>query len=454
VTVAATSLALAAASCGGGGSPSLDANLGGDTTRAVDGESAFGFAAPTLTNDERRTFEIGNSFFTQNWVTAPASTDARDGLGPMFNAQACSSCHTRDGRGVPADTTAGDLGLLLRVSIPGESDVGGPNPHPVYGDQLQDRSIVGVPAEGELVIHYTTVGGTYADGTAYSLRSPEYSIDAPAFGPLGDDIMISPRLAPQMVGMGLLEAIPEADIIARVDPDDADGDGISGRPNQVWNPATKQIELGRFGWKANAATVEAQTAAAFNGDVGVTSALNPDDQCTTTQSDCLDAIDGGDPELSDDRLHSITFYSRTLAVPAARDIDDSDVQAGAEVFTDMGCASCHSPTFTTGDSDVAALAGQTIHPYTDLLLHDMGDALADDRPDFEATGQEWRTPPLWGIGLITEVNGQRFLLHDGRARTLEEAILWHGGEGEAAKEAFRTADAATRARLLSFLEAL
>jgi CxxC motif-containing protein (DUF1111 family) len=453
VTVIATSLALVAASCSSGSS-SLEANLGGDTTRVVDGESAFGFAAPTLTDEERRTFEIGNSFFTQNWVTAPASAEARDGLGPMFNAQACSSCHTRDGRGLPADTVDGNLGLLLRLSIPGASDVGGPKPHPVYGDQLQDRSIVGVPAEGELVITYTEIGGTYADGTAYTLRSPEYTIDAPAFGPLGDDIMISPRLAPQMVGMGLLEAIPEADVVAAADPDDADGDGISGRPNRVWNPATKQTELGRFGWKANAATVEAQTAGAFNGDVGVTSALQPADQCTATQADCVESPNGGDPELSDDRLHSITFYARTLAVPAARDVDDADVRAGAEVFTEMGCASCHSSTFATGDSDVAALTEQTIHPYTDLLLHDMGDGLADDRPDFEATGQEWRTPPLWGVGLITEVNGQRFLLHDGRARTLEEAILWHGGEGEASKEAFRAAEAKVRARLLVFLEAL
>ncbi len=305
-----------------------------------------------------------------------------------------------------------------------------------------------------------TFPGAYADGTPYVLRAPTYTIESPAFGDLGDDVMVSPRLAPQVIGMGLLEAIPEASILANVDPDDTDADGVSGRPNRVVDPETEETELGRFGWKANAPTVRAQAAGAFNGDMGITSSLLPDESCTAEQTACVRAPGGGaggEPEIPDDRLGSVVFYTRTLAVPASRDAGDERVQQGAESFVAMGCAACHVDTFTTGSIDVVgveALSDQTIHPYTDLLLHDMGGGLADGRPDFEATGSEWRTPPLWGLGLIDDVNGERFLLHDGRARTIAEAILWHGGEGTAAMEAFRTADAATRDALVDFLEAL
>ena len=206
-------VALVVAACGGDEPDSLDPNLGGETTREVVGRNAFSFSAPTLTNEERRVFEIGDSFFTQNWVTAPASTDARDGLGPTLNAQACSSCHTLDGRGIPASTDDGDLGLLLRLSLPETDGVSGPQPHSVYGDQLQDRAILGVEPEGRLVVTYRELPGEFADGTEYSLRAPTYTIEDLAFGPLGDDILISPRLAPQMIGVGLLEAIPESDIV-------------------------------------------------------------------------------------------------------------------------------------------------------------------------------------------------------------------------------------------------
>jgi CxxC motif-containing protein (DUF1111 family) len=375
----------------------------------------------------------------------------------MFNAQSCSSCHLLDGRGVPGSTGDGSLGLLLRLSVPGTNQLGGPLDHPLYGGQLQDRANVGVPAEGELVITYTEQPGQYPDGEQYSLRRPTYTIAAPAFGPLGDELLISPRLAPQMIGVGLLEAVPESEIVGAADPEDADGDGISGRPNHVRNSGKDDTELGRFGWKANVASVESQVAGAFHGDIGITSSLHPDQDCTAAEVECALEIDGGQPELTDERFGAVTFYSRTLAVPAMRDTDADAVQQGAEAFESFGCASCHTPTLTTGGAgSVAAdaLADQTIHPYTDLLLHDMGEGLADGRPDYEATGSEWRTPPLWGIGLIDDVNGSRFLLHDGRARTLEEAILWHAGEAERARQAFRTADADWRAALLAFLEAL
>jgi CxxC motif-containing protein (DUF1111 family) len=444
-----------AAACGGSGT-ALNSRLGGETTREVTGRNSFGLPAPTLTNEERRVFEIGDSFFTQNWVVAPASTDARDGLGPMFNAQACSSCHLLDGRGIPASTGDGDLGLLLRLSVAGENGNGGPVPHPIYGDQLQDRSNPGIPAEGELVITYTEQPSAYADGTEYSLRAPTYVISSLAFGDLGE-VMVSPRLAPQMIGMGLLEAIPEAELLRLSDPDDADGDGISGRVNTVWNPETERLEVGRFGWKANTPSVRVQTASAFGGDIGITSSIHPDESCTETQVDCAAAPGGGtdtESELTDSRLGSVTFYSRTLAVPAMRTPEAGDVRAGAAAFDELGCSSCHVTSFTTGEDGIAALSNQSIAPYTDLLLHDMGVGLADDRPDFEATGQEWRTAPLWGLGLIDDVNGERFLLHDGRARTIEEAILWHGGEGAVSMEAFRTADRDVRAALVAFLEAL
>ena len=456
LVVTLTALALLAGACGSSGSE-IDARLGGDTTREDASRNSFGLPAPKLTNEERRLFERGDSFFTQNWVTAPASTDARDGLGPTFIAQACSSCHVLDGRGAPPDPTGEQarLGLLLRLSVPGEDPLtGAPLPDPVYGGQLQDRAVLGVPAEGRMVVSYETIEGAYGDGTPYELRAPSYAIADLAFGPLSPGVMISPRLAPQVIGMGLLEAVPAADIVALADPDDADGDGISGRANMVWHARAGARALGRFGWKANVATVEQQVAGAFHGDIGITSALHPDENCPAEQTACAAAPDGGSPELTDERLATVAFYNRTLSVPAMRDSDTAEVQAGFELFGSIGCSSCHTPTMRTGSSEIATLADQTFHPFTDLLLHDMGEGLADGRADFDATGSEWRTSPLWGLGLIDDVNGHRFLLHDGRARTIAEAILWHGGEAEAAREAFRLLDADERAELLAFLEAL
>lgn len=444
------------ASCGDGRA-ALDPNLGGDTTRIDASRNSFGLPAAGLTTEERRTFEIGDSFFTQNWVTAPASTDARDGLGPTFNAMSCASCHVLDGRGMVPDPTssAANLGLLFRLSVPGvDPATGAPLPDPIYGGQLQDAAILGVTPEGSMGIEYEIVEGEYADGTAYELRAPTYFIADPAFGPPSGELLIGPRLAPQMIGMGLLEAIPEESILAMADPDDVDGDGISGRVNMVWDGRLGALGLGRFGWKANVTTIEHQVAGAFHGDIGITSQFHPANDCTAPQIDCAAAPNGGDPELTDSRLASVTFYNRTLGVPAMRDVEDPDVLAGSELFAQVGCASCHTPSQQTGASDVVVLSDQLIFPYTDLLLHDMGPGLADGRPDFDASGTEWRTPPLWGLGLIDDVNGERFLLHDGRARTIEEAILWHGGEGSAARDMFLELTAEERMQVLAFLEAL
>lgn len=416
---------------------------GGDGTTSASNLNAFGDSARNLTNDQRRIFEVGDSFFTQNWVTAPSSTEARDGLGPLFNAESCSSCHLRDGRGTP---DGNEPGLLFRLSVEGDD---GPESDPAYGDQLQDRSILGVAAEGTVRTFYVDEEGVFPDGTTYRLRRPIHEFEDLQLGPLSSNVMVSPRLAPPVIGMGLLEAIPEKSILDLADPDDADGDGISGRPNYPDGNA-----LGRFGWKANVTRVANQVAGAFLGDIGITSDLQPEETCTVPQTDCAAAPSGGTPEIGTDLFNDVVFYSRTLAVPARRNLGDPNVKKGAEIFLDLGCASCHQPSHTTGSSDIEALADQTIYPFTDLLLHDMGPDLADDRPDGDATGSEWRTPPLWGLGLNETVNSHGFYLHDGRARSFEEAILWHGGEAGDSRDAFENLTADQREQLLDFLGSL
>ena len=427
--------------------------LGGETTAFSASGNAFELSARNLTNELRRTFEVGDSFFNQNWVTAPASTEARDGLGPTHNALSCSSCHSHDGRGKPPDHPDDpERGLLLRLSIPGPD---GPVDEPTYGGQLQDRAIIGVPVEGRIVIMYEEVRGSYPDGTTYSLRRPMYSIQDLAYDPLHPQVQVSPRVAPAVIGMGLLEAILEADILALADPEDADGDGISGRPNYVWDVRSGTLALGRFGWKANQPTVEQQAAGAFLGDIGITSSLFPNENCPAGQTACLQALNGGEPEIPDSRLAQVTSYIQTLAVPAMRNTEDEEVRQGARLFVQTQCSVCHTPRHVTGDTHpVAPLRDQVIFPYTDLLLHDMGYGLADNRPDGQASGSEWRTPPLWGIGLVEAVNGHTMFLHDGRARSIEEAILWHGGEAEEARKRFMELTKEERDALIRFLESL
>ena len=388
--------------------------LGGDTTAFTTTRNAFGLPARNLNGEERRSFVVGNSFFRQNWVTAPSSTTARDGLGPTFNAVSCSSCHIRDGRAKPPEGPDDpERGLLIRLSIPGPGPHGGPNPAPGYGGQLQDRAIILVPSEGRFVIVYQEVAGSFEDGPPYRLRVPSYRLEEIAFGPMPPDVMLSPRIAPAVVGMGLLESIPPEAILALADPDDADGDGISGRANLVWDIRQGRQTIGRFGWKASQPPVEQQTAGAFLNDIGITSALFPDENCASVNTLCQETLNGGSPEISDDRLAKVVFYTATLAVPAMRDVEDPQVKRGAEIFRKAGCAACHMPQHTTGAHASEALSYQTIYPYTDLLLHDMGPELADGRPDFDANGQEWRTPPLWGIGLVETVNGHTMFLHVG-----------------------------------------
>jgi CxxC motif-containing protein (DUF1111 family) len=334
--------------------------------------------------------------------------------------------------------------MLVRLS----ADGGGPLAD--YGDQLNDRALVGVAPEGRAVISYDEIAGAYGDGTPYTLVRPRLAFADVAFGPL-DGALTSPRVAPAVIGLGLLEAVPETTLAALADPDDADGDGISGRINRLDTDGT----IGRFGWKANAADLRHQSAAAAIGDMGLTTSLFPEQNCPPAQAACraADAEDG--PEISDAFLDRIVTAMRAVAVPAQRNADDPEVIAGLAAFRRFGCDGCHIPTLVTDrNATLPELRDQTFHPFTDLLLHDMGEGLADGRPDHDASGTEWRTPPLWGLGLVPVVNGHDRLLHDGRARGFAEAILWHGGEAEAAKEAFRNAPRDERDALVAFLASL
>ena len=427
---------------------------GGDTTVFNTSRDAFAKPLANLPTKDLRAFTFGNKMFNTNWVQAPASVTSLDGLGPTFNRVSCSGCHLKDGRGRPPRTPDEPMNsMLLRLSIAGEAEDGGPRPHPAYGGQLNPFGIHGVPSEGRATIMYEEVAGTYADGTPYSLRAPVYNFVDMAFGSLSEEVMFSPRVAPAVHGLGLLEAIPDETLLALADPDDANGDGISGKANYVPNLDGEKV-VGRFGWKANVATLTQQDANAALGDMGITTTLNPKQNCPAAQKECRDAIEGGAPEMSDEQLAKLIFYSQTLAPPARRNVDDPEVQRGAKLFVRTQCAACHTPKIRTGEHVVPQLAHQDIQPFTDLLLHDMGKALADNRPDYDANGQEWRTPPLWGIGLVETVNKHTNFLHDGRARNLEEAILWHGGEAEAAKQAFINMSQEDRQALLAFLRSL
>lgn len=432
----------------------------GDATVTKTDQNAFSLPLANLSPSRRLDFSVGNSFFRNPWVIGPASTDARDGLGPLFNTNACQNCHIKDGRGHPPAADAKQaVSMLVRLSVPAsETDDltrSGLVPEPNYGGQFQDAAIPGIEPEGRVRVSYEPVTMTFADGHQVALRKPRLEFFDLAYGEMHPATLFSARVAPPMIGLGLLEAIPEADLLAHADPKDDDGDGISGRANRVWDSANNTTAMGRFGWKAGQPGVLQQSAGAFANDMGLNSHLVSTDSCAPSQTDCLAMPNGGDVEVSDSVLNSVVFYSRTLAVPARRNVDDPQVLKGKALFHEANCQGCHVPKFTTGaQAPEPELANQTIRPYTDLLLHDMGPGLADGRPEFLANGQEWRTAPLWGIGLTEAVNGHTQFLHDGRARNLMEAVLWHGGEAAASRDKVLTFDADQRAALLAFLNSL
>ena len=436
---------------------------GGDTTVHAKGVNAFSLPAANLSFEQRLDFSVGNSFFRNPWIPAPATTTARDGLGPLFNTNGCQNCHVKDGRGhLPDSTDDIAVSMLVRLSVPATDETPaelleqlGGVPEPIYGGQFQDASLPGTRPEGRVRIRFREHSVTLANGRDVELREPLLELGELNYGPMADNVQTSIRVAPAMIGLGLLEAIPDTDVLAWEDPDDADGDGISGRANWVWDQAIERTRLGRFGWKAGQPSLRQQNAAAFNGDMGLTTDLFPGENCSLAQTLCDERPNGGSPEVRGELLDHVTFYSAHLGVPAQRDHDSPEVRRGAEVFEQSGCGGCHRPDFVTGPSaDRPALANQTIHPFTDLLLHDMGPGLADHRPEFKANGLEWRTPPLWGIGLVPAVNGHQQLLHDGRARNVLEAILWHGGEAEAARQSVETLSEADLDALLAFVNSL
>jgi CxxC motif-containing protein (DUF1111 family) len=399
----------------------LGEQTAGSATVPVVGKNAFSFPLATLDDDERQRFAVGNSFFRRNWVEAPSSTAARDGLGPHFIARSCGGCHDQDGRGAPPEFRRGvaeaPVGLLIRLSLPGVGPHGGVVPEPTYGDQFDNRAVGGVKPEGEVRIRAVAVKGRFADGTPYTLTQPRYELSRLAYGPLARGTLMSPRI---------------------------------------------RQDVGRFGWKANVPTLMHQTAGAFVGDIGITSSLFPDEACTPRQRDCRAAphgAHGNAPEIDDTTLSQVVFYQSTLAPAARRDARAPEVQRGQQLFQAAQCAACHRPSYVTGAPPFPALssakvAGQRIWPYTDLLLHDMGPGLADGRPDGQANGRQWKTPPLWGVGLIHDVNSHRRLLHDGRADGVMEAVLWHGGEAEASRHQVLQMSAADRAALVKFVESL
>jgi CxxC motif-containing protein (DUF1111 family) len=456
IIVAATLTAAAALALGVEAPAPVLPDLGGDTTRAIEGKTAFTFPARNILEKHQRDFFFGNRLFNTNWVVAPASVKSFDGLGPFFNRVSCSGCHTQDGRGrPPLDANEPMNSMLIRLSIPDAASPNGAAPHPVYGDQLSDNANKGVAPEGTPRVSYESFSGAYGDGTPFELLKPSYTIETPGYGPLPADLMLSPRVANQVIGLGLLEAVPDETLLALADPEDKNADGISGKVNRVLDPQSGALAIGRFGWKANAPDLPAQNASAAIGDIGLTNPLFIAEHCTPAQETCRAAPVAPEIDISDKFFAKLNLYTRLIAVPAQRNSNDPLVKKGEALFNIFGCGGCHATTLKTRpDAVLPEIANQTFHPFTDVLLHDMGEALADNRPDFEASGNEWRTPPLWGLGLIESVNGHNRLLHDGRARGFAEAILWHGGEGEAAKEAFRSAAQEERDALVRFLGSL
>lgn len=449
--------------------PSQGERTADDGTVFVTGQNSFLMPLPTLDQAEGERFVVGNSFFRRNWVQAPASTVARDGLGPHFIGRSCAACHGAGGRGNLPETIDGvreqPVALLLRLSIPGKPGKdkhGGVVPDPVYGDQISNFAVQGVVPEAEINIAYKALYGKFADNTAYTLNTPSYRLSKLGYGPVSKNLMVSPRIAPQVAGVGFLDAISEADILQNAAQQAAAVGPIKGQVNRVWDAFSKEMRIGRFGWKANVATLASQTAGAFVGDMGITSSTFPKETCTPKQKDCLAAPHGAkglEPEVNDAIFANVVFWQSTLAPAARRNFDSLDVVKGQQLFAQAQCAACHRPSYVTDKAPFPQMSSSKVNnkqiwPYTDLLLHNMGAGLADGRPDFQANGQQWKTPPLWGIGLIQEVNGHKQLLHDGRAKGVLEAILWHDGEAKDSKNRVLRMTAAERAALVKFVESL
>ena len=427
---------------------------GKEGTTFLQSSQAFGQPMDGLTETEALEHDYGDKLFETTYVQAGTLNQLYAGLGPLFNNSSCTDCHQDDGRPPFPVNLNKRTGFFLRVSA-GNDPIRGPIPLPGFGGQLQQNAVTNTSymPEVHFMVSYEDREETFADGTVVKLRKPNYGvIDAytpfPAYGQL------SPRIGSPVFGLGLLEAVPEAEVLSYADPFDRDRDQISGRANYVWSDECQKTMLGRFGWKANTATIKDQCAAAMVNDMGLTNPLHAQEEQYNMNVGWPKDRPAGALEVSQAELHAVTLYCQTLGVPAPRNLDRPEVKSGYRLFDETGCTKCHRPSMTTGDSPIAALAHQTIYPYTDLLLHDMGDDLADHRADFLADGKEWRTRPLWGIGLTLVVNGYESYLHDGRAQSIEEAILWHGGEAQEIKNKYKALSKHDRDQLVLFVESL
>jgi CxxC motif-containing protein (DUF1111 family) len=425
---------------------------------------AYSEPAPVLSFQQLQKFLRGRHHFNQRWVVFP-SLQGDWGLGPTFISDRCTGCHVKAGRGSVPGAGEQLLSVLVRISIPGEGAHGAPRPHPHYGDQLQNQGLMGqdrdatflgerVPPEAQLYLDWQERTVTLDDGETVVLRKPTLRIASLQFGELGPEVMYSVRIAQPVFGLGLLEAVPEDTLRGLAARQRALG--YNGRPNLVHDAINQRQAVGRFGWKANQPSIRQQIAAAFHGDLGVTSSLYDKENCPPVQALCAAQPPGNNPELIDMNWDELEFWTQALAVPARRNVDDPLFRRGEQLFVAAQCAVCHVPELQTADSfpPLKQLAGQTLRAYTDLLLHDMGDDLADGRPDYQAGPRDWRTQPLWGLGLSQTVNGSTAMLHDGRARNAIEAILWHGGEATAARDAFKAMPRADRAALIKYLESI
>ena len=402
-------------------------------------------------------FREGEKEFSVPWVVFPL-LGGHWGLGPTFIADACSVCHVQAGRGRTLDNAV-ITQQLLRLSVPGEGPHGAPKPHPHYGDQIQVTGVsVGLkenrkPGEADVFIDWLYHQVTLADGTKVELRKPQLRIENLAFGPLEPDVMFSLRNTQALFGLGFLEAVPQASLQAIAQHQKTLG--LNGRINYVRDDIHGSQAVGRFGWKAAQPSIRQQTATAFLGDMGVTSSLYIEENCPPVQTLCLAMPPGNRPELLDYNWDQLEFWQAALAPPPPRNKESAQVRRGQVLFEQAGCAQCHLPELKTGDYPLLpVIANTTFRAYTDLLLHDMGEELADGRPEFMAGPRDWRTAPLWGIGLSQQVNGSTHFLHDGRARNVLEAILWHGGEAKKARDSFASMLKDERDAVLQFVNSL
>ena len=411
---------------------------GGDLSSNIPGRNGLQAPAPNISSHELLKKQV------DGFGPFHSKKSVEEGLGPFFINSSCGGCHVNNGKGNVRISRSRNKEnhIVVKVSLRGLNPDGSPRDLPDIGEQLKDRMMKGSKKRRQfkMRLRWRKIKGRYPDGSSYTLRKPRLTFRIKRFK--RNEVIRSLRMTPPVVGVGLLESIPEEDILKQSDPYDSDNDQISGVPNYVPNKRTEGFSIGRFGFRASHPTVEQQTAAASFHDMGVTNTLFNNA--------------GEEKEMSDNELELLTVYQMLASVPMARNQGDAEVIKGKSLFKQIGCNDCHVMTQKTKNEKYSELDGQTIHPFTDLLLHDMGPGLADKRAEFSASGSEWKTTPLWGLGFVGTVSSKvnQHYLHDGRAKTIEEAILWHGGEAKASQERFKNLEKSDRQTLIKFLKSL